>query len=113
MAAEAGELVGEGLDLRVECLVLALEQHRNLTKHVSITDRIEAKHTHTTSSRRACEARSFRVSPTTNGAGDRAKRPTSVLPSRKSCSSLIVSRTRRSSASRHRHAKRPRSRRLA
>ena len=53
VAAEAGELVGEGHDLRVESLVLALEEHRDLTKHVSIADRIEAKHTRTTSSARA------------------------------------------------------------
>jgi len=51
VAAEAGELVGEGLDLRVECFVLALEEDRDLTEHVSIADRIEAQHTRTTSSR--------------------------------------------------------------
>jgi len=50
---------------------------------------------------------------TSNGAGESATRPTSTLPSRKSCSSLIVRRTTRASASRHRHAKRPRSSRFA
>jgi hypothetical protein len=43
--------VGQGLDLRVEFLVLALEEDRDLTEHVSIADRIEAKHTLTASSR--------------------------------------------------------------
>ena len=53
VAAEPGELVGEGGDLRVEFLVLALEEDRDLTKHVSIADRLEAEHERTTSSRRA------------------------------------------------------------
>jgi len=37
----------------VKSFVLALEQYRNLTKPVSITDRIEAKHKTTSSPRRA------------------------------------------------------------
>ncbi len=48
-----GQARGEGLDLRVEFLVLALEEYRDLTEHVSIADGIEAKHTRTTSSRGA------------------------------------------------------------
>ena len=40
-----------------------------------------------------------------NGAGGSGTRPTSVLPSRNRCNSLIVSRTTRAVASRHRHAK--------
>jgi hypothetical protein len=52
-AAEPREFRGEGLDLGVELLVLALEEHRDLTKHLRITDRIEPKHVRTTSSARA------------------------------------------------------------
>jgi hypothetical protein len=38
VATQPGELVGERLDLRVQLVVLALQQHRDLTKHLSIAD---------------------------------------------------------------------------
>jgi hypothetical protein len=47
-----GELGGQGLELGVEFVVLAFEEDRDLTEHLRIADRIEPKHTRTTSSRR-------------------------------------------------------------
>lgn len=52
VAAQAGEFGGQGLELGVEPIVLALEEHRDLTEHLRIADRIETEHLRTTSSRR-------------------------------------------------------------
>ena len=112
VTAELAQLPRQRGELGVEPIVLPLEQPRHLSHRVQVTDLIETKHTRITSSARA-RGKIFLHVHDENGAGDSAMRPTSVLPSRNSCSSLIVSRTRRASASRQRHAKRPRSSRLA
>src|SRR6266508_471997 len=55
VAAQTGELGGQGVELGVEFVVLALEEDRDLTEHLRIADRIEPEHTCTTSS---CRRRS-------------------------------------------------------
>src|SRR5439155_11273686 len=53
IAAQTGEFSGQGLELGVEFVVFALEEDRDLTKHLRIADRIEPEHRSTPSSCRA------------------------------------------------------------
>jgi hypothetical protein len=112
VAAQVTQFAREVLQLGVELVVLALQELRDLPQDLRIANRIEVEHIGMTSPRRA-GGKIFARSATTNGAGESSTRPTNALPSRKSCNSLIVSRTTRAVASRHKHAKRPCSRRLA
>ena len=49
LAAQLGEFGGQLLEPIVEALILAFEEHRDLTKHVSIVDLFDTQHTRTTS----------------------------------------------------------------
>jgi hypothetical protein len=53
LAAEGRQLGGQLLEAIVEALILAFEERRDLTKHVSIVDLFDTQHTGTTSSLRA------------------------------------------------------------
>src|SRR5712692_3353457 len=53
LAAEGRQLGGQALEAIVETLILAFEEHRDLTKRVSIVDLFDTQHTSTTSSLRA------------------------------------------------------------
>src|SRR5712692_9670060 len=50
LAAEGRQLGGQALEAIVEALILAFEEHRDLTKRVSIVDLFDTQHTRTTSS---------------------------------------------------------------
>ena len=53
LASELREFGGQLLEAIVEALILAFEEHRDLTKHVSIVDLFDTQHTCTTSRPRA------------------------------------------------------------
>jgi hypothetical protein len=53
LAAERCQLGGQALEALVEAGVLAFEEHRDLTKRVSIVDLFDTQHTSTTSFLRA------------------------------------------------------------
>ena len=45
LAAEMGKFGGQPLEAIVEALILVLEEHRDLTKRVSIVDLVDTQHT--------------------------------------------------------------------
>lgn len=52
LTAQLGKFGGQLLETIMEAVILAFEEHRDLTKHVSIVDLFDTEHTRTTS--RAC-----------------------------------------------------------
>jgi len=95
--------------LRDEALVFAFEEETDLPQGVDIAFLRQINHSRAFDHRGRSDASVNCVT----GGGDNATRPTIVLPSSNRSSSLTVSVTGASGASRHSRAKRPRSSRFA